>query len=336
MAPVLAAFALAAGAVALGLGPPGRGRPASLASLAARPGAAGDAALPSLAQRGAYYGWVAPGEARVWLEAAPCPAGDPPARATLEGGTWPAALLGRRPPPLTFPLGAAAVVSLPGSSGPVRVLDVGSGLVGEAGSTGDDADATATYTRARVVCRSWQEAAWDVGALGVARVDAPASDDLPLTVYLVPEPAHTGVLGVLLFHARTEPVTIEAVGYAPDGVANGRVIVGVGRVEHWQEWLDALRRWSEAGARGEVDMGPPPVRPYWLPDGPTPPLLMEDADDLGLVLEPHSSALVAIGTWSFSRPPDLLLTFPTFSYVQGGAERRVGLTEPLRQAAWRR
>ncbi len=353
-APALAAFAVAVGVVAaVGSGPLASGWRAAVASWAEgsgggsglRGGVRGTSA--AFAGRGVYYGWVAPRDARVWLEGAPCTDADPPARVTLEGGSRLAALLGRSPPPLTVPLDGAAIASLPGRSGPVPLLDVGSGLVGGAGPAlaggarasgaaplgGQVPAGTATYARVRVDCRSWREAVWDAGALGVAEVDGLASDDPVLAVHLVPEPAHTGLLAVLLLQTGAEPVTVESVGYAPDAVATGRVLVGVGRAEHWPEWIEAIARWSEAGGRGEVVLGPPPARPYWLPDGPTPPLAMADADDLALMLEPHASALVAIGNWSFGRPPERLLTFPTVSYVQGGVERSAGLAEPLYQVA---
>lgn len=320
LAPSLAALALAAGAVALGVGPASLGR----SSFAAAAGWLGGGDAPAMVRslrEGAFFGWAAPKQARVWVEAAPCPDRDPPARVTLEGARL-AALLGRAPPPVGFPLGAGAVVSTASDAGPVAVLDLGSGFMGTV--------AGGTYARARVVCRSWREAAWVLGALAVAVVDGPAADDLPLRAHLQPQPPHTGVLAHLLLTAGGEAVTVKAVGYAPDGVASGRVLVGVGKAEHWPEWAEAVRRWSEAGARGEVDVGPPPVRPYWLDAGPTPPLVMRDASDLGVVLEPYSAALVAIGTWSFRDPPELLLTFPTVAYEQGGVEHRVGLTEPLR------
>jgi len=40
--------------------------------------------------------------------------------------------------------------------------------------------------------------------------------------------------------------------------------------------------------------------------------------------------LIALGAWSFRRPLEYLLAFPTVAYEHAGALRRVGLTEPLR------
>src|SRR5690606_41812083 len=84
------------------------------------------------------------------------------------------------------------------------------------------------HARARVVCRSWRERAWDVGALAVARVDGAATDDLPLRAYLVPEPAHTGALAVVPLQALAEPVEVRGLAYAPAAVAIRRCLAAGG------------------------------------------------------------------------------------------------------------
>jgi len=312
--------------------------------------AAGTGRTP-VGPRGVYYGWASPADARVWLEAAPCDRDDPPARVVLESGQALAALLGLAPPPLAFALDGSAVLSLPGAQDQASALDVGAGFV--AASAGPDRPGSAdggrgssdadggpgaaargprreAFARARVTCRSWREAAWALGRLEVEQVDGPAGDDRPLAVVLVPEPAHTGVYAVLLLWTWDEPVTLRSVGYAPASAATGKVVAGVGSADSWPEWRAAIRGWSEAGARGAVDPGRPAVRPYWRADGPAPPLFVRDAASLDLALGPYSTALIALGAWSFRRPLEYLLAFPTVTYEHAGALRRVGLTEPLR------
>lgn len=336
------------------------------------------AAAAHVPPRGAYHGWVAPGAARVWLEASPCQAGDPPLTLTLAlspGRVPVAGLAGDEPGgPTPHPVSgvaldlAAGVPRAPAAAPPEAVLDVGpalaEALLGPAAGAAAPHPIDTPHARARVVCRSWRERAWDVGALAVARVDGAATDDLPLRAYLVPEPAHTGVVAVVLLQALAEPVEVRGLAYAPAAVASGRVLAAVGAAEHWPEWRRRARAAAgsaapEAAASAAGTSAPEPPRPHWLAPGPTPPLRLLPADDLGLRIEPFGAALVAIGDWSFRpagalSPPPLrwlaraldrlrpprpgdtlpprLLSFPSLTYAHAGEARSVGFLEPLRLA----
>jgi hypothetical protein len=279
------------------------------------------------AMLGTYHGWVAPADARVLLEGSPCPANDPPAHVTLHASAGLERLVGTGGESITF-AGGVAPASLPASPGTLPVLDLGAAFAGA-----DQRAYDVTFTGVHVACRSWREAAWRLEGLAVRRVGAPASADLPLFADLMPEPVHTGVYALLFLSTQEAPVTVRSISYAPDGAASGQVVVGVGTADHWQSWRDALRRWSEAGGSGPIEVGPGGPRPYWRASDPTPPLQVRRADDLSIELEPYSTAFVAVGSWSFRRPPELLVSFPTVTYVHDGVTSSIGLTEPVLVAA---
>ncbi len=195
-----------------------------------------------------------------------------------------------------------------------------------------------------------------MGVLAVAPVEGALGDEGPLRVHVLlepacpaarlpaPTPACGGFLALLLVQTLEEPVELRAVSYAPPDASSGLVLGAVGAAEHWPEWRAAARAWPEEVEREA------PARPYWQAAGPTPPLTQLAADDLGMALGPRTSALIAIGEWSF-QPPNAaarhlerltsrlglarsglrgtVLSYPALSYVSGGAERRMGLVEPI-------
>lgn len=306
--------------------------------------AAGTDATGSVAPGRVSPGRVSPGGARVLLPADVCGVDDELMSLTLSGG--PGAGAGREmvlEPPLVRATGAAI-----DRGQEVMVLDMSSAYMAAEGRSRH------VYTRATARCRSWSERTWELGVLSATAVERELGDADALRVFVVSEPQHTGVLALLMVQSRAVPVDLVALGLGHGSATAGSVLAAAGSMEHWQAWEQEALGWRADGRPlGPVDSNADDKARVVTagPTDPTPPLTWRPSNDLGLHLEPYSTAVIVVGEWTYApqragtggatgtiqrlirqvaKPrPNVVLSYPVVTYRTAGTTVTVGLAEPI-------